>query len=127
MEFKRILIADGGYVQRDPDGALGARGISNYITLGMPDQARKYAEAILELIGDEPKPKGDDCYIMVVGSGSFVGKTIHDAIPWESKDPTTGFLDNYHYTVREEFHVFRRVATVGPIPQPSERKVTRYE
>ena len=125
MEHKIIKIDEDGCATLFADGSISIERYKMSVPLGF--KGREFAEAILELLGDEPKPRGDDCYIMVVGSGSFVGKTIHDAIPWESKDPTTGFLDNYHHTVREEFHIFRRIATVGPIPQPAERKVTRYE
>ncbi len=97
----------------------------NYI--GSLQTARQYANAILELLGDEPKPKGDGTYIAVVKAeyGYFLGGRIVSAIsgPMYADTAIESIQED---APPEEFHIFRRVATVGPIPQP-ERKVTRYE
>lgn len=134
MEEKKIYIKSPsdipyGVVHRDerdwisaigPDGQnilLGAYSAYNGET------ARKFAHAILELIGDPVPGKGDDCYIAVTGNPhNWGGGEILGGI----SDPRPDVVGDFMRRNEGEFHIFRRVATVGPIPQP-ERKVTRYE
>lgn len=96
------------------------------------DVPRKIARAILELIGDPvpakgDEPLGDNCHILVEGRPGFwsSGKILGSMSgPY---NPTDSVIEASARTgPKGEFHIFRRVATVGPIPQP-ERKVTRYE
>ena len=95
--------------------------------IGDKETARGYAHAILELIGDPVPGKGDSSYIAVVKAeyGYFLGGRIVSAISGPMNTDTA--IESLEEDAPEgEFHIFRRVATVGPIPQP-ERKGTGYE
>ncbi len=120
----RLFIVRVG-LDGDPDSVW-----LNGSRIGDKETARGYAHAILELIGDPvpgKEPKGDDTYIAVVKAeyGYFLGGRIVSAIsgPMYADTAIESIQED---APPEEFHIFRRVATVGPIPQP-ERKVTRYE
>lgn len=98
----------------------------------MSQSARGVAHAILELIGDPVPGKGETnsrkTYVTTGGAPTnWDNARIHQG--WT--DVFTNEDDAIHTisaaaTCDDEFHIFRLVATVGPIPQP-ERKVTRYE
>lgn len=128
MEEKTINV-EGWTVRRSTEGAI----FINHGTWGSSfvgaeeESAPKIARAILELCGEAPKeePKRDNCYIAVKGKpyrwmegrilAGITGEDIDAVKFWSESALSDG-----------EFHIFRRVATVGPIPQP-EREVTRYE
>jgi len=97
--------------------------------VGAVDQsARGVAHAILELIGDPVPGKGDDCYIAVTGNeGEWSDGNVVDGITrlGQGEQGAISLLVKTG-VAPGEFHIFRRVATVGPIPT-LERKVTRYE
>ena len=124
MEEDKVIQTWGGSVSRK-DGEIYLQRAETRVHLGHVAgfTARQYAHAILELIGDPVPGKGDDCYIAVNGRpDDWIGGQVLNAISMPSSDPIAALAD----TLSTEFHIFRRVATVGPIPQP-ERKVTRYE
>lgn len=80
-----------------------------------------------EVPGDEPK---DSTYIAVIKDGGyFLGGKITTAVYGPmTTDAAIANLSEDDEDV--EFHVFKRVATVGPQPKPlplPERTVTRYE
>lgn len=131
MEEKTIQVPGMGKVTLEDDGKimlkhhdhapvwLGGRGGKT---------ARQFAHAILELCGEAPKeePKRDNCYIAIRGEyDKWLDQKPLDAIEEYPDDPVNAF-STIHGNYPGEFHIFRRVATVGPIPQP-EREVTRYE
>lgn len=128
MEEKRIIVTPKGRIEILSDGSIGLVGtVGGYTSLGTAETARQYAHAILELCGEAPKeePERDNCYIAVEGKpyrwkegrilAGITGEDIDAVKFWSESALSDG-----------EFHIFRRVATVGPIPQP-EREVTRYE
>lgn len=124
MEEKRIGIqnVDGIEVGCAERRLLGYY-LDNAKFIGAEDLARKYAHAILELIGDPVPRRGDHNYIAVEGdTGLWANGRILSSCSTPAVDPYTA-LEN---ASQDEYHIFRRVATVGPIPQP-ERKVTRYD
>ena len=129
MEEKRIIVTPKGRVEILSDGSIGLVGtVGGYTSLGTAETARQYARAILELCGEAPKeePKRDNCYIAIRGEyDKWLDQKPLDAIEEYPDDPVNAF-STIHGNYPGEFHIFRRVATVGPIPQ-SERKVTRYE
>ena len=134
-EIKEILGKHGTkHVQlvKRSDGSMYIRSSAppwNEVEIGNSayayDVPRTIAHAILELIGDPVPGKGDGCYIAVVKDGdSWVGGKINASVVGPSTDADR-VIDTCEH-VEGEYHIFRRVATVGPIPQPG-RKVTRYE
>lgn len=128
MEEKRIIVTPKGRAEILSDGSIGLVGtVGGYTSLGTAETARQYARAILELCGEAVPGKGDDTYIAVVKAeyGYFLGGRITGALTG-AKSTDGAIEDLQEDAPSEEYHIFRRVATVGPIPQP-EREVTRYE
>jgi len=133
LEEKTIEISSNmGRVRLERSGAIkvenntGSPGV--YIGMNFGTTAREFAHAILELIGDPVPAKGDDCYIAVTGNeGEWADGSVVDGITrlGEGEQGAINLLIETG-VAPGEFHIFRRVATVGPIPQP-ERKVTRYD
>jgi len=132
MEEKTIEMSNNmGRVRRCRNGDIrieSAGASALYLGSSFGNTAREFAHAILELIGDPVPSKGDDCYIAVTGNeGKWAYGKVVDGVTRLGQGEQ-GAINLLIETGVEpgEFHIFRRVATVSPIPQP-ERKVTRYE
>lgn len=123
-----INLTGGAYVERADDASFGLRGqMGSYVSLGYASTASQYAHAILQLLGDqEVGAIGDSAdYIAVTKEhGFYRDGRILDAVHQTGLDKAMAILSD-NKEEEAEFHVFKRVATVGPGPKP-ERPITRY-
>jgi hypothetical protein len=124
MEDKTITVGGEWNVRGTPGGIY----VDDQFMGSKNGYARDIAHAILELIGDPVPGKGDDNYIAIKGTPmNWIGEKVIESVSGTPALPVRDFVAALStIPCNGEYHIFRRVATVGPIPQP-ERKVTRYE